>query len=278
MEFWHVPPMYLAPNDLQNLVKEYDLFTVVRNPYSRVISEYYCQWGGPKEKASTADQFNSWLSSRLDDLRETIESGEKVHGHFTPQHFYCMDNKGNEIVKPENVLKMEELNPSFRNLMSRYGYENRLLTEEKKENTCAFTKKFNASDLSNRNIRAIQKLYKRDFEMFDYDSCSPAPVEVKKAGKGGASSAYVAPKPLSNPTTTANTRDNGLTWGTPKKRALEVDSVTAEERCTSTVPQKPSRTAPERPPDRPHSVAPPLKKAKSFKDMLAGAKKMMKKK
>ena len=61
VEWWHVPPKYLGAEELARLSRHHDFFTVVRSPYDRVISEYYCQWGGPQTKADSVDIFNAWI-------------------------------------------------------------------------------------------------------------------------------------------------------------------------------------------------------------------------
>ena len=39
---WHDLPTKRNPS----LIRKYDWFTVVRNPFSRVVSEFWCPWGG----------------------------------------------------------------------------------------------------------------------------------------------------------------------------------------------------------------------------------------
>ena len=41
------PPWHeIFKNQNTNLKLKYDWFVVVRNPYERLISEFYCKWGG----------------------------------------------------------------------------------------------------------------------------------------------------------------------------------------------------------------------------------------
>ena len=65
--FWHAPPRYYLPYIYKQIVEKADFFVVVRNPYTRVISEYYCPWGGPKYKnfGESRQAFNRWIYNKL---------------------------------------------------------------------------------------------------------------------------------------------------------------------------------------------------------------------
>ena len=163
--FWHVPFQYLKKEQLVEMLEKYDLFTVVRNPYDRIISEYYCRWAGPGpngrlEESKNIDEFNRFIRNILLDVKQKMKKDEKIHQHYTPQHYYFVDKEGNNIIK--NVLKLENLSVEFNELMKRYGYEYSL---EQKEIT---KRNFGVLHLSYENISLIREIYKRDFEMFGY--------------------------------------------------------------------------------------------------------------
>ena len=109
--FWHVPFQYLNTKQVNEILEKYDLFTVVRNPYDRIISEYYCDLGGPKDKSKNIDEFNSFIKTKLLHLKNSIKNNEKIHQHYTPQHYYFVDSEGNNIIK--NVIKIENLSAEF---------------------------------------------------------------------------------------------------------------------------------------------------------------------
>ena len=47
---WHTPPKILEKlvDDKENPFKGSDLFTIVRNPYTRFVSEYHCPFAGKR--------------------------------------------------------------------------------------------------------------------------------------------------------------------------------------------------------------------------------------
>ena len=156
--WWHeVFP--IKPNYLK---EKYDWFMVVRNPYTRILSEFHCQWGGVGNDANkfTKQLFNDYLIHRINDCHTPFYwgNGPKVGKHYTPQHEY-LDNSYDI-----NVLKMERLSSDFDSLMKLYGLNIKL---DKKVNTT--NKIFGLDDMSNKLKDLIKKTYEKDFELFNYD-------------------------------------------------------------------------------------------------------------
>ena len=79
-------------------------------------------------------------------------------GHFSPQYLYI------DRITTIHVLKYENLQNDFKNLMSLYKYNFELDVWDNK----SLYKEFTLKNFSNNLIEVIQTYYKKDFEMFNY--------------------------------------------------------------------------------------------------------------
>ncbi len=72
---WHTPPKLLANHsnqvELPNPYVDAELFAVVRNPYDRVVSEFYCPWMGffpsSPDQRHNATKLNIWVKEMIRD-------------------------------------------------------------------------------------------------------------------------------------------------------------------------------------------------------------------
>lgn len=159
--YWHVPFQFCDNNQKKaQICANFDLFAVVRNPYERCVSEYFCRWGGPSNNLRTAEQMNKYIRSTLN---KRVKKGWSAcsNKHFAPQFLYVFDGKGNRHVK--HVLKFENLQQEFDQLMEQYKLPIRLTRHDN-----VSKKNLSVADLEPETIALIQKVYRRDFKEFGY--------------------------------------------------------------------------------------------------------------
>ena len=152
----------------KNLREKYDWFMVVRNPYTRILSEYYCKWGGIGEckiQHKTKEEFNTYLISKIQNMYN--DKINRYQGHYYEQYKYIDRN-----VKT-NIIKFEMLNEELKMLFDKYNININIDEyKEKKSNTKEkrFTEelKYSTYDFSPELIRLINKVYHYDFILFGY--------------------------------------------------------------------------------------------------------------
>jgi hypothetical protein len=158
----------------------------VRNPFTRVLSEFYCEFGGPRADISrscgTKEGFNAWISQQLHSILSAMTTPSTImHGHWCPQHLYLTDAGGQRIILPDNILRFEKLDSDFEALMTRYRCPFTLKGAKKMLTSVNTTRpaeatsggavktKFTVADLSAECVDLIRVVYKEDFTHFGYD-------------------------------------------------------------------------------------------------------------
>jgi len=139
---------------------QHDWFMVVRNPYTRMISEFHCKWGGVGNQARkyNTSQFNNMLCGFIK------KRAHKPRGdHYTPQHDYI--NGVRVKIHKIHILRFENLKEEFKDLMELYGHDLKLNLH-----TFKSKKKFGIKDLEDRTIRLIKNVYQKDFKHFNYST------------------------------------------------------------------------------------------------------------
>jgi len=190
-DWWHIPPQFMISEQFSDLRSRYIYFTVVRNPFERVISETFCKWAGfqnkhknkmwnPRKNWNDPANINTWITYRLKEVRTKIQTFEQqksifginvaanealLCGHWIPQHYYVVDDSGVDFIQPENVLRFENLSQDFPYLMERYGL--RLSLRDVHHNRRS-DNSFTVLQLSEENIELIREIYAQDFVKFNY--------------------------------------------------------------------------------------------------------------
>lgn len=151
--YWHTPPKYFNKGSYYD---SKDTFCVVRNPYSRIVSEYKYRFGKDKTKL-TKKALNEWIQNELVKLVNT--NNFKYNCHLIPQYDYIYDNNGNKTCK--HILKSENLNDEFNNLMKDYDID--LQLKDEKDNVSSGG--LSVKDLDEKSKNIIYEIYKKDFDV-----------------------------------------------------------------------------------------------------------------
>jgi len=173
-----------------------DLFTVVRNPYERLISDYY-YWGNVRSKKnnnknitntknweSDEVQFNHRIHLALTGFRKNPDHKNyfTVGGHMIPQYdfVYNNTNKNTKIKKKKiikNVLRFEFLGQEFQTLMELYNLPMLVLPNHTIGHTTSNNKVLGIQNLTNKNMVLIETIYRNDFLEFEYEMLSSPRIE-----------------------------------------------------------------------------------------------------
>jgi hypothetical protein len=196
---WHTPPKIIK-RQFDNSRNPYigsELFAVVRNPYSRVISEYYCPWLGfqPKFRKNTVHAkdpndpkiMNYWVKQMVIKLEKSlndysnIEPGKRpkqqwkgknedpynlAQKHYVNQAEYVFDGD-KQVIK--HVVHYEDLSEEFHLLMNQYDLDVKLAPKESGGTYTNNEKKLTYLDLDKESIAIINRYAAKDFDMLGYE-------------------------------------------------------------------------------------------------------------
>jgi Sulfotransferase family len=157
-----------------------ELFGVVRDPYDRMVSEFYyiCtlsvfDWRPNqcnRKKLGDQKYMNEWLAYKLEDRnRHSALDYLMDNGHFTPQYEFVFGP--NEVRMLDYVLQMDDLTTQFPQLMSAFGL-NRVHLE--KRNAIGATNRgesqthLEVKHLAKTALGAIHNAYPHDFALGPY--------------------------------------------------------------------------------------------------------------
>jgi len=154
----HVPLIQRHPKIRYN----YDWFMVCRNPYDRMLSEFYCRFGGlgPQATKNLRDKsrLNEVVFKRINKSREGFLDSNRNQFHYYPQHLYLDPHA------KIHILRFESLADDFSSLMNKYNRTLELTLHLFKSE-----KIFSVNDFSREVLDLINDYYEKDFLTFGYD-------------------------------------------------------------------------------------------------------------
>lgn len=158
-----IPPEHFTLHDIDALFNSsyFDfIFTIVRNPYHRIESEYRMRTLLAKDQLySELPKFPLWLEKNLDAYSR---NPHYLANHFRPQIEFL--GKGVHVYRFEDGLEKIVNNVSKSIGVKIELPRKRLLNSSHVEANI---------DWTDRSIRAINKIYKDDFSSFGYSTKQP---------------------------------------------------------------------------------------------------------
>jgi hypothetical protein len=141
----------------KNILDDYFKFCIIRNPYNKL----YSSWNFIKERHGYSD-VNDFIKYKLDE--EFIYGKELIPGdarvHYRPQFTFVYDNENNKFA--DFIIRYENLNEDISRMNEKYGLNIPLYDNGNTHINYIIL-------LNKESITKINSLYKKDFELFNYE-------------------------------------------------------------------------------------------------------------
>ena len=135
------------------ITDDYWSFSIVRDPYTRFVSDYH--WNKGHCKCKSVDEFLC-LAERV--VKGDLYSENVYYDHFMPQHKFLCDVSGNVLV--DRVFRFE----IFKDISSEPRLK--IINTNTKRNKGSSNK----IQLNEEQKSRVRQLYAKDFELFGYPS------------------------------------------------------------------------------------------------------------
>ena len=141
----------------KNVLDNYFKFCIIRNPYNKL----YSAWNFIKERHGYSD-VNDFIKYKLNE--EFIYGKEIIPGdarvHYRPQFTFVYNNENNKFA--DFIIRYENLNEDISKMNEKYGLNVPLYDDGNSQ-------KSYINLLNKESILKINSLYKKDFELFNYE-------------------------------------------------------------------------------------------------------------
>ena len=193
----HLPMQYLHRFEKHTRCNPYDgsdIFTVVRNPFERVLSEFYYNCLVAKQaickpnRVNDANYMNEAIQKRLlwrfnncaspsrrcyfANCNHDIAQSDYIYDTRTAATTNTMEEKDRPVQLVQWVLHLERIQDEFMELMRRYGLQDTVHLPKQRLNA-GKNNLLTVANFTPATIEWITKVYSKDFEAFGYSKVPP---------------------------------------------------------------------------------------------------------
>ena len=145
--------------------RKYYKFTIVRNPYDRLVSGYWYMKNGGNKKSDM--QFKTVIDEEYPDFKSFVFgflNKDRIHEIkiFNPQYIYLFDRF--DILQVDYIARFESLADDFRVIEERLELRDRGLAVVNPSNKGNYREYYTDDEV----VRRVQYLYSKDFELLRY--------------------------------------------------------------------------------------------------------------
>lgn len=142
-------------------INNYLKFSIVRNPYNRLLSNYY--WTDLPIGYKNNKSFDFFLEEVEDIVTTQNFNMTFLHDHYIPQKNFLINEDGKIII--DKYFKFEKYSSVIDFLLQYYPK----LNKRKNDTIKQTVSKERRLKLTTSQKKRIYNLYKEDFELFEYD-------------------------------------------------------------------------------------------------------------
>lgn len=154
--YYDVIDRYISIDKFDNYFK----FCIIRNPYNKIYSawRYICKGRRRQYNNDVNDFIKYKLTEEFMYGRQSNPRDERVH--YRPQYTFLYDNKNNKYA--DFVIRYESLNEDISKMNEQFDLKIPLYDNGN-------TNKSYIKHLNKESIQKINSLYKKDFELLNYE-------------------------------------------------------------------------------------------------------------